>query len=198
MLTQSPRSMRTAANFSSRQWRRALAAFSFSGVMLRPFVSSAPPRRGPISHAGVARAVGEARGRGVAAKPKIRGTGIADRPAALAPRQLEQRATLRAVDWYGLTGNSVGGACRVGVQQAQELALRRKRRAPDAWRASPRRRSLRTPRPQAKAMDFADDGVPRDADFGGNLTAGQARDDKVSKLLDALRIPGCSGHATAS
>ena len=47
-------------------------------------------------------------------------------------------------------------------------------------------------------MNFADDGVTADADLGGDLTARQTRDDKVSELLDALRIPGCARHDTAS
>ena len=66
----------------------------------------APPRRQPVGHAGVARAIGEARGRLVSAKCEIRGAGIADWPAAFPLRQLEQRATLRAVDWYGLGGDA--------------------------------------------------------------------------------------------
>jgi len=47
-------------------------------------------------------------------------------------------------------------------------------------------------------MDFADHGVTADADLGGDLTAGQAGDDKVAKLLDPLRIPGCDRYDTAS
>jgi len=47
-------------------------------------------------------------------------------------------------------------------------------------------------------MNFADDGVTGDPDLGGDLTASQASDDKVSQLLDALRIPGCARHDTAS
>ena len=39
-------------------------------------------------------------------------------------------------------------------------------------------------------MYFADDGIAADADLGGDLTAGQAGDDKAAELLNALRIPG--------
>jgi len=47
-------------------------------------------------------------------------------------------------------------------------------------------------------VDFADHGVAGDADLGGDLTAGQAADDEVSELLDALRSPGFDAHQTAS
>jgi hypothetical protein len=43
-------------------------------------------------------------------------------------------------------------------------------------------------------MDFADDGVPADADLDSNLAAGQPGDDAVAKLLDALRGPGSNTH----
>jgi hypothetical protein len=46
-------------------------------------------------------------------------------------------------------------------------------------------------------MDFADDGVAGDADLGGDLTAGQARADKVAELRDALRIPRCGDSCAA-
>jgi hypothetical protein len=38
-------------------------------------------------------------------------------------------------------------------------------------------------------VDFADDGVPADADLGGDLAAGQPGDDTMAELLDALRGP---------
>jgi hypothetical protein len=46
-------------------------------------------------------------------------------------------------------------------------------------------------------MDFADDCVPADADLGGDLAAGQAGDDTVAELLDALRGPGGNTHDQA-
>jgi hypothetical protein len=35
-------------------------------------------------------------------------------------------------------------------------------------------------------MDFADDGVTGDADFGGNLAAGQTGGDTIAQLFDPL------------
>jgi hypothetical protein len=40
-------------------------------------------------------------------------------------------------------------------------------------------------------MDLADNGIAADADFGSDLTAGQARADEVAELRDALGAPGC-------
>jgi hypothetical protein len=46
-------------------------------------------------------------------------------------------------------------------------------------------------------MDFADDGVAADANFGSDLAAGQPGDDAVAELLDALRSPGSNTHDQA-
>ena len=43
-------------------------------------------------------------------------------------------------------------------------------------------------------MNFADDGVSTDADFGGDLTASQSGDDAAFELLDPLRGPGFDTH----
>jgi hypothetical protein len=43
-------------------------------------------------------------------------------------------------------------------------------------------------------MDFADDRVAADADFGGDLAARQSGDDEVAELLDTLHSPGRAGH----
>ena len=137
------------------------------------------------------RAVREARNRLVAAKGKVRRAGIADRPAAVALRQLEKRAALRAVDRLGGKHCAVGVTRHVGVDEPQKRPLRRDPRAPGAGRARPPRRSRGPPRRKAKAVDFADDGVTGDADFGGDLTACEPCHDAVSELFDALRSPGC-------
>jgi hypothetical protein len=97
-------------------------------------ILGAPPRGRPVGHAGMAGAVGEARGRLVSAKRKVRGARIADRPAAFVLRQFEQRTALRAFDRYDLGDLSVR-ARRFGVDQAQELALAREAGAPNGWRA---------------------------------------------------------------
>jgi hypothetical protein len=47
-------------------------------------------------------------------------------------------------------------------------------------------------------MDFADNGIATDADFGGDLAARQSGDDTVSELFDKLRSPGRAGHDVAS
>jgi hypothetical protein len=43
-------------------------------------------------------------------------------------------------------------------------------------------------------MNFADDGVSTNADFGGDLTAGQSGDDAAFELLDPLWGPGFDAH----
>ncbi len=78
-----------------------------------------PSRRNPVGHAGVTGAVGEAGDRVIAAKGKIRGLRIADRPVAFALCDLEQRAALRAVDGRRLGGGVAGNAGRLRADQAQ-------------------------------------------------------------------------------
>ena len=153
----------------------------------KQFPLSAPPRRSAIGHSRVAGAVGEARDGLVAAVGEIRLARIADRPATFARREIEQRAALHALDRRRLDFRA-GHARGLRKHQAQELALRRRPRRPDAWRAGTRRRRG-PPRRQAEAMDLADDGVTGDADLGGDLAAGQTGGDAVAQLFDPLRGP---------
>jgi hypothetical protein len=148
---------------------------------------SAPPRRSAIGHSRVAGAVGKACGGLIAAVNKIRLARIADRPATFARREVEQRATLHALDRRG-RGFRGADARRLRKHQAQILALRRRPRLPGAWRAGTRRRRG-PPRRQAETMDLADDGVTGDANFCGDLAAGQAGGDAVAQLFDPLRGP---------
>jgi hypothetical protein len=64
---------------------------------------TSPPRHAlararPVGEPGVARAIGQAFERRVAAETEIRGTRRADRPAASLLAQLEQRAAMCVVD----------------------------------------------------------------------------------------------------
>jgi hypothetical protein len=115
---------------------------------------------------------------------------------ALVLRDLEQRATLRAVDRRRRGSGVLGDAGRFRADQAQQPGRRREPRVPDARRAGARRGTRGPRRRQAEAVDFADDGVPGDADLGGDLTAGQTGDDTVPELLDTLRSPSLDAHSS--
>ena len=90
----------------------------------------------------MARAIGKAGDRAVAAEDKLRPIGFAariiERPAALAQAKLEQRAALRAVDGSGLECPVRGGERRLGGNQAQQMPLRGKPRGPGAGRLTNR------------------------------------------------------------
>jgi hypothetical protein len=119
--------------------------------------------------------IGKTGDRLVAAEEKIRIARIANRPAAFALRGGNQRAALRRIDrskaGIGFVGEAGGRS-----KQPQETRLRVPR-PPDAWRASTRRRCRGPPRPDAEAMDFADDckTVRRRRSFGAARYAPQSR-----------------------
>jgi len=95
---------------------------------------------------------------------------------------------LRAVDCHSREDCIRGDRGRL-TDKTQQRALAAKPRPPEARRARPIRHGRGSPRPQAKAVDFADHGVAGDADFGGDLAAGQPGADKAFELVDALRCP---------
>jgi len=141
-------------------------------------------------------AVGKARDSLVATEHHRRRIAIAERPAAFAWRNLDERARIGAVDRRG--GRRFGNARCLRVYQAQELALRRNPGAAVARRARARRRPRGPRRRKAEAVDFADHRVTTDPDLGGDLAARQACDDEISQLFDPLRGPGLDAHGTAS
>src|SRR5205807_9004022 len=95
----------------SRWLRRACRVSKRRGTR-RPHAmgSSAPPRREAVGHAGVSGAVRQAWMGVVAAEGKVLVARIVERPAALALRELEQRAALRAFDWRQRDGRRVADA----------------------------------------------------------------------------------------
>jgi hypothetical protein len=159
--------------------------------MLRP-----PPFWRAVRHAGVRGAVGKSTGGFVPAKNEIGGAAVvlAERPAALAVAELEQRTALRPVDCRRCADCGIGDRRRSGADQPQHLPLRRNPRVLGAGRAHPPQRSRGSPRSQTEAMNLADNRVAADADLGGNLAAGQAGADKCAELRNPLRIPGVSGR----
>src|SRR5882672_9500677 len=77
-------------------------AARMSGSRQRGYLASssrdALARARPVGEPGMARAIGQALDRGVAAKTEILGARSADRPAASLLAQLEQRAAVSVVD----------------------------------------------------------------------------------------------------
>jgi hypothetical protein len=144
--------------------------------------------------------IGEAPDGFVAAKGKINRAGaadrIAERPAASILSQFKQRTAMRALD--GHCSRVSGDKRRFNRDQSQHLPVGRQPRALAALRAGARQRRRGPPRRQTEAMNFADDSIARDADLGGDLTAGQACVDIISELIDTLRRPSFQGHRTAS
>jgi hypothetical protein len=86
-----------------------------------------PPLRRAVGHARMSGAVGKSRHGLAAAENEICRVSmvLADRPAAVALAQFEQRATLRAAHRLGFDDRVVGDARRVGSNQAQCAPLRK-------------------------------------------------------------------------
>jgi len=87
---------------------------------------------------------------------------------------------------------------RLRESEPQQPALGGSPRVPRARRVRSRRRSRGPLRRQTETMNFADDGVPADADLGGDLAAGQSGHDAAFELLDPFLGPGVDAHRTAS
>src|SRR5262245_13143018 len=148
----------------------------------------------------MARAIGEARDRVVAAEAEVGLAGIAERPAAAAAGQFKERAPPRTLDRYldfGGEGHDRPSGFRDRAEDPREAALPPRRGCRPRRRWHPRRQAQRPPtgppagrKPQP--MDLADDGVTRDTDLRGDLATGQSRGDAFVELLNALRRPGCS------
>ena len=141
----------------------------------------------PDTPCGRGRRSRKTRHRLIAAIGEIGRARIADRPAAFARREVEERAALHALHRHRFACLAAD-AGRRRKHQAQKLALRRGPRLPGAWRAGTRRRRG-PPRRQAETMDLADDGVTGDADLSGDLAAGQTGGDAVAELFDPLGGP---------
>src|SRR4030081_3439030 len=161
------------------------AAWAFSGRSCLPLspleedetAPTSPPRDAlartrPVGEPGVARAIGQAFERGVAAETEILGARGADRPAASLLAQLEQRAAVFVVDRL-----VVGRRLRLGVQRQKHLTV-------EPWQRS-RAASLRGSllgravciaaffARQVEAGEFADDGVAAHPDVARYFAAGQ-------------------------
>src|ERR1700736_3528739 len=95
-------------------------AVRMPGSRRRVYLASSPhdalARARPVGEPGMARAIGHALDRGVAAKTKILGARSADRPTASLLAQLEQRAAVSVVDRL-----LVAGRLRLGVQRQDRL-----------------------------------------------------------------------------
>src|SRR5437763_15785737 len=113
--------------------RRDLPRMSLRSSGLHPL--SAPPRGEAVGHAGVGGAVRQAWMGVIAAEGKVRVPRIVERPAALALRELEQGAALRAFDRRQCDGRRVADARCLRIDEVQRNALWKRPRAPVAWRA---------------------------------------------------------------
>src|SRR5229473_2680948 len=153
-------------------------------------------RARPVGEPCVARAIGQAFERRIAAKTEIGSARSADRPAASLLAQLEQRAAMSVVDRL-----VVRRRLRLAVQCLEHLILEPWHR----FRALSLRGSLSRRAPciadfvarQIEAGEFADDGIAAHPDIVGNLAAGQACFKAILQEFEAFGRPGAfvGGHA---
>ena len=128
------------------------------------------------------RAVGHAIGRAVAAEGEVGCADGADRPAALARGEVEQRA--------GLGAHHIRDDRLRGEQRPERQPLGEDMRAPGRG-AARRRGGGRAPSArETEPVHFADDGVARDADFLSDLGAGEPGVEVGSEHGHAFCGPG--------
>src|SRR6185437_5636262 len=158
------------------------------------------PRAWPVGEPAVAGAIGQARGRRVAAEAEVVGAGGIDRPAASRLGQFEQRTAMRA-------GNGIvdGRGLRSIVERLQQPVLL-------PWPGLAARPlsgiffSRRRPRlavcfaGQVETGKLADDGVAADADIDSDFAAGPPGLKADFQAFEAFGGPGgcIGGHVDGS
>src|SRR5882762_7357334 len=142
-----------------------------------------------VGEPGMARAIGQALDRGVAAKAEILGARSADRPAASLLAQLEQRAAVFVVDRL-----LVGRRLRLGVQRQKHLTVEPWQRSRAAsLLGSLSRRALCIAAffaRQVEAGELADDGVAAHPDVARYFAAGQPGFEAALQEFDPFGSPG--------
>jgi hypothetical protein len=138
----------------------------------------------------MAEAISETLDRLIAAEQKVRARRIADRPAALAVGDIDERARMQARDHA--IEHHLFAERRARKSEPQQMALGGTPRMASARRAvcctrSHTRGSL--PR-QTEPMNFADHGITAHPDSGADFAAGHARGEAALELRDAFRRPG--------
>ena len=144
---------------------------------------------GAVGEPAVARAIGQAFDRGVAAETEIRKPRGADRPAASLRAQFEQRTGVAIVD-----RRVVGCGLRLAVQRLQHPVLqpRHRSRAASLGGILSRRASCIGAcfARQIETGEFADNGVAADPDVTGDFAAGQPGFKTVFQEFNAFDSPG--------
>jgi hypothetical protein len=193
-------SLRKRGRVGRREIRRILADMEIAEpATAQPIPAGplrAPPGGQPVGYARMARAIGEAVDRLMAAEAEIGPGWIAERPAAFPACKIEQGAARRIR--RRLEGRRRGHQARCGYVRAQDLrephaSLPRLRRCRPHLLSQCGRSPAGPPAGRkTQAVDLADHGVACDADLGSDLAAGEACGNKTAELFNALRRPSHS------